>query len=120
LWVICFACFASQPSAAFPEVTNAGLGTGDLSLLLVEQANTHVDMLIYRLLCPAALALAALRQRAARLAVAGASTLQAASGGPGAALKFEGPAWNSSTVSQIAMAKAHTEMVLLQVGVRHI
>jgi hypothetical protein len=70
--------------------------------------------------CCAALALAALRQRAARLAVAGASTLQAASGGPGAALKFEGLAWNSSTVSQIAMAKAHTEMVLLQVGVRQI
>jgi hypothetical protein len=64
----------------------------------------------------AALALQALRQRAARLAVAGAATLQAASGGAGAALQFEGPAWNSSTVAQIAMAKAHTEMVLLQVG----
>uniref|UniRef100_A0A383WBN6 Acyl-coenzyme A oxidase n=2 Tax=Tetradesmus obliquus TaxID=3088 RepID=A0A383WBN6_TETOB len=61
-----------------------------------------------------ALALAALRHRAARLAVSGAATLQAASSGARAPLKFEGPAWNSSTVSQIAMAKAHTEMVLLQ------
>ena len=36
---------------------------------------------------------------------------------PGARLAFEGPAWNGSTVALIAAAKAHTEMVLLQVVV---
>lgn len=41
--------------------------------------------------------------------------LQAACGGPNAPLSFEGAAWNSSTVAVIAAAKAHTEMVLLQV-----
>jgi hypothetical protein len=42
--------------------------------------------------------------------------LQAACGGPNAPLSFEGTPWNSSTVAVIAAAKAHTEMVLLQVG----
>jgi hypothetical protein len=42
-------------------------------------------------------------------------TVQAACGGPNAPLSFEGAAWNSSTVAVIAAAKAHTEMVLLQV-----
>eukprot|EP00879_Flechtneria_rotunda_P021197 GHRR01022330.1.p1 GENE.GHRR01022330.1~~GHRR01022330.1.p1 ORF type:complete len:634 (+),score=214.56 GHRR01022330.1:589-2490(+) len=60
------------------------------------------------------LALAALRQRAARLVVLGASVLQQRCGGPGAKLVFEGAPWNSSTVAQIAAAKAHCEMVLLQ------
>lgn len=60
------------------------------------------------------MALAALRQRAARLLVRGAEVLQAACGGPNAPLSFEGAAWNSSTVAVIAAAKAHTEMVLLQ------
>jgi len=41
--------------------------------------------------------------------------LQAACGGPNAPLAFEGTPWNSSTVALIAAAKAHTEMVLLQV-----
>jgi hypothetical protein len=41
--------------------------------------------------------------------------LQAACGGPNAPLSFEGTPWNSSTVAVIAAAKAHTEMVLLQV-----
>lgn len=63
------------------------------------------------------LALAALRQRAARLLVSGAEVLQAACGGPNAPLSFEGTPWNSSTVAVIAAAKAHTEMVLLQVSV---
>eukprot|EP00775_Hariotina_reticulata_P005806 gene5807-6046_t len=46
--------------------------------------------------------------------VRGAEVLQAACGGPGAQLAFEGSPWNSSTVAQIAAAKAHCEMVLLQ------
>eukprot|EP00878_Enallax_costatus_P005125 GHUV01005387.1.p1 GENE.GHUV01005387.1~~GHUV01005387.1.p1 ORF type:complete len:651 (+),score=176.60 GHUV01005387.1:188-2140(+) len=58
------------------------------------------------------LALAALRHRAAHLTVKGAQLLQQKSGG--GQLKFEGQAWNSCTVAQIALAKAHTEMVLLQ------
>lgn len=45
----------------------------------------------------------------------GSVALQAACGGPNAPLSFEGAAWNSSTVAVIAAAKAHTEMVLLQV-----
>lgn len=59
------------------------------------------------------LALAALRHRAARLTVKGAELLQQKSGG--GQLQFEGQAWNSCTVAQIALAKAHAEMVLLQV-----
>lgn len=61
----------------------------------------------------AGLALAALRHRAAHLTVKGATLLQQKCGG--GQLKFEGQPWNSCTVAQIALAKAHTEMVLLQV-----
>lgn len=55
-------------------------------------------------------------QRSVCAAVCGAvCALQAACGGPNSPLQFEGAAWNSSTVAVIAAAKAHTEMVLLQV-----
>lgn len=92
----------------------------------------HPDVLhvpSYTTTVAAAMSLSALRQRAARLVVAGARELEAATrvhgsssgrradggGGGAAALSFEGPAWNSCTVAQIAAARAHCEFVLLEV-----
>jgi len=53
--------------------------------------------------------LSALRHRSASLAVAASQALVKSGGGK---MVFEGPAWNSVTVAQIRLAKAHCETVL--------
>ena len=58
------------------------------------------------------------RHRASRLALEAATTLAEAGGGRN--LQFEGPAWNSSTVDLIRLAKAHGYLVLVQNFFAHV
>jgi acyl-CoA oxidase len=59
--------------------------------------------------------IAALRHRACRLGVAALEELRRNSGGGnGAAVAFEGPGWNATTVDLIRFAVAHCELVLVQ------
>jgi len=58
------------------------------------------------------------RHRASRLALEAATTLAEAGGGRD--LQFEGPAWNSSTVDLIRLAKAHGYLVLVQNFFAHV
>ena len=59
-----------------------------------------------------------LRHHASRLAVGAAATLAEAGGGRG--LQFEGPAWNSSSVDLIRLARAHGHLVLVQNFFAHV